>query len=413
MNNMDDFIREIQTHEAIELKGSLDDKIQKRIEKKIFEVIKDEISATSDGGNEKHICQKEYEELKNQKSGDENHIWKKEKWEESESVEMKQKETTCEESNFLNEECRKVEGGKVKYRKRSYKVWLILAAAISLIFAFGITGAARNQWDLGIVDFMGLEDAESLELYGGEVEINVSAESHGITLTAVSSIGDKNSAYIRLETDYELPETFNPETDYILPWDVSMHISNKDEQLTKDYASTHMFLEDNGRLCFMLSISDCQDLNQSHVKLQMKDLYLYHDLHQPESTVEEELLFEGTWELEWTYQYEANAKTCRMIKRFENNGVNYYLTKVEITPISIRIEAFRMPWDREKENPEDLIQGVIYKDGTKLLIPHQSVCGVRNGMFITQFVDVGVISEVIKINEIDCIIVGGDVVALR
>ncbi len=301
----------------------------------------------------------------------------------------------------------------VEYKKPNRKRVIFIAVAAVLIFAMGITSAAKNEWDIALVNFMGLSDANTLQLEGGEVQIDQSSTASGITFSVLSSIGDKNSAYIRIETDYEFPEDYNHETDYILPWSLSLTISDGQKHNTKDHASTWMYYAEDGKLCFLVSISNCENLNKSRIQLKVKDLYIHHDLNNPESDVEEELLAEGVWEFDWTYHYKSNAHEYRVLKTFENQGITYYLTKVEISPISVRMEAFCMPQDRNKTRPTDLIQKITYKDGTSVEIPGDSSGGVRDGMFIDSFVDTEMIGEVLRSDEVKSITISGMEIELK
>ena len=137
------------------------------------------------------------------------------------------------------------------------------------------------------------------------------------------------------------------------------------------------------------------------------------DLNNPESDAEDELLVEGVWEFDWTYHYKSNAHEYRVLKTFENQGITYYLTKVEISPISVRMEAFCMPQDRNKIRPTDLIQKITYKDGTRVEIPGDSSSGVRDGMFVDSFVDVGMTGEVLRSNEVKSITISGTEIELK
>ena len=119
----------------------------------------------------------------------------------------------------------------ILYRKKSKrkKRFLFLIAAVMLV-VLGLTAfaAAQNDWDIMLIDFMGISDSDTLQLEGGDVQINKTASYEKtspylddigdlglvdtpLQMAAISSIGDKTSAYIRIETDYILPDTFNPE----------------------------------------------------------------------------------------------------------------------------------------------------------------------------------------------------------
>ena len=301
----------------------------------------------------------------------------------------------------------------VEYKKAKPKKWILVAAAAVFILAMGLTSAAKSEWDIALIDFMGLSNANTLQLEGGEVQIDQRASCAGIEMTVVSSIGDKNSGYIRIETDYEFPEDYNMDTDYILPWGHSLTISDGQDHNTKDYASTWMYYPEDGKLCFLVAISNCENLNKSRIQLKVKDLYIHHDLNNPESDVEEELLVEGEWAFDWTYHYKSNAIVYRMLKDFECNDVTYYLTKVEISPISVRIEAFCKPQDRNQTRPGDLIQKITYQDGTSVEIPGDSSGGVRDGMYVDSFVDVGMTGEVLRTDGVKSITISGTEIELK
>jgi len=301
----------------------------------------------------------------------------------------------------------------VEYKKPGRKKWFLLVAAAVLVLAIGLTSAAKNEWDIALVEFMGLSNANTLQLEGGEVKIDQSSTCSGITFDVVSSIGDKNSGYIRIETDYEFPEDYNHETDYILPENFSITISDGEDHNTKDHGSTWMYYAEDGKLCFLFSISNCEDLNKSRIQLKIKDLYVYHDLNNPESDVEEELLVEGLWEFDWTYHYKSNAKKYRVLETFVCNDVEYYLTKVEISPISVRMEAFCKPQDRNRTRPRDLIQRITYTDGTYVDIPGDSSGGVRDGMYIDSFVDTVMMGEVLRSDEVESITISGTEIKLK
>ena len=93
--------------------------------------------------------------------------------------------------------------------------------------------------------------------------------------------------------------------------------------------------------------------------------------------------------------------------------ISAFLTKVEISPISVRMEAFCKPQDRNKTRPRDLIQKITYTDGTSVEIPGDSSGGVRDGMFIDSFVDTVMMGEVLRSNEVKSITISGTEIELK
>ncbi len=356
MNRLDDLISEVRHSEVVDIKGSLDKDRQRRIENVIMKAVEEDISAVT--------------------------------------------------------------------RKRSSKRWLVLGLAATLIMALGLTvyAARENEWDITLVNFMGISNVNTLQLENGVVEINQgqksmcmdygyveSGEAKEIEMRATTSIGDKNEVYVRIETDYVLPEAFDPETDYVLPEDYSLTVApNK-----SGYGSVFTYFAEDNRLGFLLSISNCQDINRAEITLTMENLYWYHDLQEPYVDREKELLCEGIWELEWSYNYKSHTKTKYMLHAFEADEVTYYLTKAELSPISVRLEAFRMPGDRNKEHEDAWLEEIHFKDGTILQISNPSGGGIRNGMFAEEYIGVEAFGDAINVEEVEYLVICGERIYLR
>lgn len=363
MNNLDDLIHDIHTDEALPIDGSLDAVQQWRIEEHILQSIKLETTDTI--------------------------------------------------------------SSPVPFRfKPKRRKWLTLALAAVLLFTLGITAiaAVKNEWDIQLINFMGISNADTLQLEGGEVQINKTATytressvkdiafpENPIQIKAISSIGDKNSAYIRIETDYEVPASYNEETDYFVMNDLDFYIEPMESGFGMVYTS---FIED-GKLGFLMSVSNCENLNRCEIYLQLTDLYLYHDLKDDSTPAKPELICPGTWTLEWKFNYKSNMKTYRMFESIESNGVTYYLTKVEISPISVRLEAFRMPQDRQKEHPNDLLESLYFEDGSILTVESESSSGVRNGIFIDSYIDVSEFGNAIDADAVKSITICGKEIKLH
>ena len=228
-------------------------------------------------------------------------------------------------------------------------------------------------------------------------------------MRAASSIGDKNEVYIRIETDYELPEDFDVETDYILPEDYHLSVSpNK-----SGYGSTFTYFVEDNKLGFLLEISNCQDINKAEISLSMGNLYWHHDLHGAETAETEELLCEGTWDLNWSYHYKTGTETRHMLQAFQSGGVTYYLTKVEVSPISIRLEAFRMPRDRKKALPDIHLEEIHFSDGRVLQLDGVSGGGMRDGMFAECYIGIEKLGDGIDPKTVEMLVIEGEKIILR
>lgn len=308
-------------------------------------------------------------------------------------------------------------------RKRLKTKWtIVLAAVLVLTLSFSVVAAREMEWDIALVNFMGLSNANTLQLANGMVEINQgkkslcvdyanvkNGEPKEVEMWAASSIGDKNEVYVRIETDYVLPMDFNPETDYILPKDYSLSVApNK-----SGFGSVFTYFTEDNRLGFLLEISNCQDVNKADVSLFMKDLYLYHDLQEGNVIEEKELLCEGSWELNWSYHYESHTKTKHMLHPIQIDGITYYLTKVEVSPISVRVEAVRMPWYRDEEYADIRLEKIHFEDETILHIEDLSGGGVQNGMLFESYIGAKELGQVMEPKQVKMLVIEGEEIYLK
>lgn len=374
--HMDDLMKEIHKTEAIDLPGFMDKEQQERVEARILAGI---------------------QEL--------------------------QKKTEINEKEEMD--------GKIVplRRKNKKKRFFILGIAAIMLLGLCLTAFASSNpdWDIELLRFMGLDESDTFQLESGEVKIQVydsfiateyDAEGNPsekeVKIMAVSSIGDKNSACIRIETDYELPEGFDETTDYIMPGNYSLNVYEKPGKIIeKGWGSTMGYMNLDGKLGYMIYITGCQGLNKSHVKVRFEDFYLYHDLEKKEEEREEELLLKGKWELTWRYAYKSNVRSYQMLKRIELDDVPYYITDIEVSPLSVQINGFRMPWNRKKDYAGFKIERIQYKDGTGLEVGGWSSAGNHNGMVFDTFLGTTEMKTTIDVNNIKSIVIGENEIILK
>ena len=318
-----------------------------------------------------------------------------------------------------------------RYRKSRRRKFLgcLLVAVLAMAMTMVVSAAKENDWDLALLEFMGLEDADTIQWSDGSVEIQASStcngtdyscDSYGIsqplTITAVSSIGDQNAAYIRFETDYELPEDFDPNRDYILPGDMSLFVSRKNPE--KDARITNhgsIFTSDteNGRLIFMLYVADCPEINKSYLTLTFEDLYLYHDLGSYGEDVrdlaenEPEMVYQGSWSLNWKYAYRSNVRSRYVFQKAKTGQTEYWITRVEVSPLGVRVEGMVNPLHRAKSAVWMEMEKITYQDGRSLTVEGSSAGGCRDGIWLENYFGVDVIGEVLHVDQIKSITMRG------
>lgn len=329
-------------------------------------------------------------------------------------------------SEILHNQEKPADKPKRKRANRRKLVTFLLAA--TLVIAFGVTAgaASENDWDIALMEFMGLDDADTMQWSDGTVQIGASAVCDGtdysedangkqnrIIITATSSIGDQNAAYIRFDTNYELPDDFDPDQDYILPGDMNLGVYRKKSRDTMyiiEHGSTFTSMEENGKLVFMLYISDCPKINKSYVCLDLEDLYLYHDAgsNGEDTDREPEQICEGNWSLNWKYAYRSNVRKKNMLKHVElDNNVNCYITRMEVSPLGVRLEGFVNPLNRLSGAAWMDIEKITYLDGQELSVNGSSTAGCKDGIWLEGYCGIDVLGEVLNVDEVESITIGG------
>lgn len=355
MNYIDDLFHEIKENEEVEDKNSMDKEKQHRIENRIMESIK-----------------------------------------------------------FKNEKVEKKDCDKLR-KIISKKKLVVLLAAVIFLLGMTVFSAKKYDWDTEIVKFMGISNADTMQLDNVEVEIGVSAFSNGVTMKAVNSIGDKNSAYIRIDTDYKLPQDFNEQTDYILPDDWKTSVAST-RTSNSDHGGTLNCFNNKGYLSFMMYISNCEGINKKNVTVSFDNLYLYHDLGMDNSNEPQEraLIASGEWTLTWKYNYKSNINTYYPIKFVKSKGDTCFVSKIEISPITIRAEAVKNPWEGTTESSMLIIKKITMKDGSVIEFDSDSTSGgCTNNTFLDGYRDVIEMGKAINTSNIYSITIGDSEIILQ
>ena len=313
-------------------------------------------------------------------------------------------------------------------RNMNPKKLVVVLLAAALVLALGVmavSAAVRHDWDRAILDFMGIRDADTTQLEDGTVLIGESdtcsgrdlltGEQKEITFIASSSIGDKNAAYIRIDTDYEVPEDFDLETDYFMTEDFDLEVTTNYLQGALDRSSVLESQVENGKLFFLLEISGTKNIDRSKVVLNFENLYYYHDLGMgdKDDAPPKELVFRGSWNLEWKFDYRTVTKKAKMHEKVQVGEAAGYLTTVEITPLGIRIEgriAFDS-WDVPTGKLEAMkIEKITLKDGRAIAITETDSWGTSRGTYGYKFrgyYGVGVLGEQLNPDEVESITTDG------
>lgn len=305
-----------------------------------------------------------------------------------------------------------VDNSKTTKPKRKFvrKRLLIAMFAAALLFGMAAFAANDGQWDIRLMEFWHLTDTTYLE--GGNVLIDKSSTSNDMTVTALSSIGDKNNVSILLETDYTYDNRLknsHEETDFYFIFD-TMNISVSDKSgfpASSGWSSVMESFSENGKLYFLLNIT-CKDINRQKVSITLKDLYMYE-----KSSEDEILVNDGIWNLEWTYQYKANVKTYYPFEFADCGKEKIFITKIEASPLSIRVTGIRNYFhkDRDQTINEDFdIKKVYRRNHQESAEFTPTTAGCSNHMFLECN---AVLNSPVEPEEISGIQIGETVVAFH
>lgn len=283
-----------------------------------------------------------------------------------------------------------------KAKPRFKKKWIALVAVAVLAAGTLSVGAATGFFDGNMKESMGIdqEDAyltaktiemnESDTCTGVDYSVNASGEKKDVTMTVAKTIGDETTAYILIETDYELPEGFDPEVQQIEVPFTEFGIY-RDESMSSNsevyWNSCKVeYLVENNKLGILLRVGRGDDINDAYVRVGFENIYI----QAPTPSGEDTLLFEGSWSMQWEYDYETqdtDSATYDLdanvhmpyakIRDVEDNsiitkGLDVNLTQITFTPLTLTLDGTLEygPETEFLENAGVLIEKVTYTDGT-------------------------------------------------
>lgn len=300
--------------------------------------------------------------------------------------------------------------------------------AATFIFAFAITAmaAVEQEWDVAILNFMGISGSDTTQLSDGTVSIGASDTQAGVTLTATSSIGSRNSAYFRIDTDYEVPKDYDLTSGHIVP-EIGWTVWNESkEKPSLGGGSYSCDVDDQGKLYLIVQIMGMEDINKSHVELEIKDFYYYRDYileKEPINMEDKILLLEGTWNLKWKYSYTTKTVKKHMNKVVQMEGNKTRITKIEVTPLELVVNGKTKFDSKEGRNnfTSLKIDSITLTDGTVITIEaNGGGCGtsrsllwmVRGVYDVEGYVTVESIGRPLDPKEVKSVTIGGVEISL-
>lgn len=223
-----------------------------------------------------------------------------------------------------------------RVHRRIVRIALIAACLVVLLVGtvYAATKGFRGESFLELIGTDGKEE----DIRSGYVPIGETKQIGALELTLEDIIGDKNTVYVEISTNYELdaPDGW--------VWDVPAQINAKgkailsllpDEDMPSHMSFSTPFCRD-GRLWLfcMISYDDGTDVNLSHLPMQLDIFGKDADGNPINQT------------FEWTNDYEAKNEVISLNK--EMNGILLTDIKFSLTRMDIYFEAERVYGEEER-----------------------------------------------------------------
>lgn len=269
---------------------------------------------------------------------------------------------------------------------------ILVATAVMM---FGMVAVAReNDWDVEMAEMLGLSGVmEALD--GGYVLIEKSDKQADITVTAVQSIGDQNSQWIQFDTD--IPWTVGEDGYYMFD-ECEFRFTKKGGGIIEGGTEFYSY-NNNGKVSFMLYAIGIEKINRANVSIELGMLYEYETLES-----EGRLLSDNFWNLTWTNYYASNTITKHPLSVVDD----LWIQKIEISPISIYVEAIAIP---SEESRNIVVEQIKLEDGT-IISCRNMVGGNANNMFLDNYV-VYEDWDSVDLEELESITINGKEIKIR
>ena len=326
-----------------------------------------------------------------------NKIYRKMQAEEAKSLELESEKESKVQQKLNSEEKLKL-GKRIKKRRLAFLLAAVLTFSILTAFAW------ENEWDILLGQYVGLEPEAAVQVAGGSISIEESDTQSGMTVTAVSAIGDQNSQYIRIDTDYPCDLVAQDGTEqacYLFDKiSILIHDRKSDSGVTKSFASVMMPFNNEGKLSFWLELVNCSGINRDYITVNVQDLY---GLTTDGEYEQDQLLVEGCWTLEWKNYYHVDSRKYYPLKNVGDEEFDCLLTSVEITPISIRLHGYGY----SRENQDFSVEKIVMEDGTVYELDSENGGSVSNNFERESYVTIRQIGEVLDPKQVRSVFVRG------
>lgn len=242
---------------------------------------------------------------------------------------------------------------------------ILLVATFALMMGM-MTFAKEWDWDIRMADMLGLTEVME-ELEDGYVKIGVSDASDDITLTATQGIGDKNSMWVQLDTDL----IWNVGEEGYYTFEVLDDFWYRGVEIVTGGSLLYSY-NNNGKVSFMWYFTGYEEINRARVEIRLSGIRAYDSQKDEE---EGYLVSNGLWELEWENCYAPNTVVVRpyqivtLKSEQGNHTMDCLVTEIELSPVSMRAVAWKLPFERFDATGDVLVlavDSITLRDGTKM-----------------------------------------------
>lgn len=237
-----------------------------------------------------------------------------------------------------------------EYRRKPSKrgkavIGSLVAAA--LILTACTYGAGQLDLDVALANHIGIKTEESAKLGGGLVEINESrtiaavngltGETEDVTLTVTESVGDKNNAYIKVETNIKLPEGCTQNSDDENPDYVTFNSISVNPEMghgsDSNFRYANVLVDEDGYVYMIVGINQ-EHINKRKVDLSFQDL-VYVNGRNGNGDPIINTVYSGVWNFSWKYCYTSDTIKIRKNETITYHGLDYQIKTIELTPLGI------------------------------------------------------------------------------
>lgn len=256
--------------------------------------------------------------------------------------------------------------------KKRFPVLLVAAIAVLCISAVAVY---TIQWNRKLAEKFGAGEPQQTQLVseGAVGDVQQAVTENGLTVTAVQTLGDRNSVYLLLAV--KAPEGI-PLSDTNLFANTTVSIAGSGSVLNysggflSEFDPTASPNQAENERYYELWLN-----NSNHQDWQGKQLTLsFTDLQADGGNLDMYTISEGTWTLSWALSYTDQVQRFAVNKTYDVNGREVLAQSLELSPLSMALtlggDGLRQLIDQSdlEQSGKLLTLALTKKDGTALTL---------------------------------------------